>query len=199
MVQELPQSMSPTSRRVLLASQSPRRRQLLGMIVPSFEIVNIDTDEVYPSSLTAIEVPAYLSLLKSQAYHRNLKSDELLITADTVVIHNGEILGKPSDEGEACRMLSSLASDEHMVVTGVTLAIAGRRETFAETTYVRFGALSDRQIRNYIRTFAPFDKTGAYGIQEWIGAVAIEGIRGCFYNVMGLPLHTLYRHILDFA
>lgn len=199
MVQELPQSMSPTSRRVLLASQSPRRRQLLGMIVPSFEIVNIDTDEVYPSSLTAIEVPAYLSLLKSQAYHRNLKSDELLITADTVVIHNGEILGKPSDEGEACRMLSSLASDEHMVVTGVTLAIAGRRETFAETTYVSFGALSDRQIRNYIRTFAPFDKAGAYGIQEWIGAVAIEGIRGCFYNVMGLPLHTLYRHILDFA
>lgn len=199
MVQELPQSMSPTSRRVLLASQSPRRRQSLGMIVPSFEIVNIDTDEVYPSSLTAIEVPAYLSLLKSQAYHRNLKSDELLITADTVVIHNGEILGKPSDEAEACRMLSSLASDEHMVVTGVTLAIAGRRETFAETTYVRFGALSDRQIRNYIRTFAPFDKAGAYGIQEWIGAVAIEGIRGCFYNVMGLPLHTLYRHILDFA
>lgn len=129
MVQELPQSMSPTSRRVLLASQSPRRRQLLGMIVPSFEIVNIDTDEVYPSSLTAIEVPAYLSLLKSQAYHRNLKSDELLITADTVVIHNGEILGKPSDEAEACRMLSSLASGEHMVVTGVTLAIAGRRET----------------------------------------------------------------------
>lgn len=199
MVQELPQSMSPTSRSVLLASQSPRRRQLLGMIVPSFEIVNIDTDEVYPSSLTAIEVPAYLSLLKSQAYHRNLKSDELLITADTVVIHNGEILGKPSDEAEACRMLSSLASDGHMVVTGVTLAIAGRRETFAETTYVRFGALSDRQIRNYIRTFAPFDKAGAYGIQEWIGAVAIEGIRGCFYNVMGLPLHTLYRHILDFA
>lgn len=199
MVQELPQSMSPTSRRVLLASQSPRRRQLLGMIVPSFEIVNIDTDEVYPSSLTAIEVPAYLSLLKSQAYHRNLKSDELLITADTVVIHNGEILGKPSDEAEACRMLSSLASGEHMVVTGVTLAIAGRRETFAETTYVRFGALSDRQIRNYIRTFAPFDKAGAYGIQEWIGAVAIEGIRGCFYNVMGLPLHTLYKHILDFA
>ncbi len=199
MVQELPQSMSPTSRRVLLASQSPRRRQLLGMIVPSFEIVNIDTDEVYPSSLTAIEVPAYLSHLKSQAYHRNLKSDELLITADTVVIHNGEILGKPSDEAEAFRMLSSLASDEHMVVTGVTLAIAGRRETFAETTYVRFGALSDRQIRNYIRTFAPFDKAGAYGIQEWIGAVAIEGIRGCFYNVMGLPLHMLYRHILDFA
>lgn len=199
MVQELPQSMSPTSRRVLLASQSPRRRQLLGMIVPSFEIVNIDTDEVYSSSLTAIEVPAYLSLLKSQAYHRNLKSDELLITADTVVIHNGEILGKPRDEAEAFRMLSSLASDEHMVVTGVTLAIAGRRETFAETTYVRFGALSDRQIRNYIRTFAPFDKAGAYGIQEWIGAVAIEGIRGCFYNVMGLPLHTLYRHILDFA
>lgn len=199
MVQELPQSMSPTSRRVLLASQSPRRRQLLGMIVPSFEIVNIDTDEVYPSSLTAIEVPAYLSLLKSQTYHRNLKSDELLITADTVVIHNGEILGKPRDEAEAFRMLSSLASDEHMVVTGVTLAIAGRRETFAETTYVRFGALSDRQIRNYIRTFAPFDKAGAYGIQEWIGAVAIEGIRGCFYNVMGLPLHTLYRHILDFA
>lgn len=199
MVQDLPKSMSPTSRRVLLASRSPRRRQLLGMIVPSFEIVNIEADEVYPSSIiTAIEVPAYLSRLKSDAYHCDLKSDELLITADTVVIHKGEILGKPYDEEDACRMLSSLAGDEHTVVTGVTLATAGHRETFAETTYVRFGALSDQQIRDYVRTFAPLDKAGAYGIQEWIGAVAIEGIRGCFYNVMGLPLHTLYRHLLDF-
>lgn len=199
MVQNLPQSMSPTSCRVLLASQSPRRRQLLGMIVPSFEVVNIDADEVYPSSLSAVDVPSYLSRLKSEAYHCELKPDELLITADTVVIHNGEILGKPNDENEACRMLSSLASDEHIVVTGVTLATAGRREIFSETTYVRFGALSDRQIHDYVRTFAPLDKAGAYGIQEWIGAVAIEGIRGCFYNVMGLPLHALYRHIRDFV
>lgn len=199
MVQELPQSMSPTTRRVMLASQSPRRRQLLGMIIPSFEIVNIDADEVYPSSLSAIEVPTYLSRLKSESYHRELNSDELLITADTVVIHKGDILGKPCDEDDACRMLSSLASDEHIVVTGVTLATAGRRETFAETTYVRFGALSDRQVRDYVRTFVPLDKAGAYGIQEWIGAVAIEDIRGCFYNVMGLPLHALYKHILEFA
>ena len=199
MVQELPQSMSPTTRRVMLASQSPRRRQLLGMIIPSFERVNIDADEVYPSSLSAIEVPTYLSRLKSESYHRELNSDELLITADTVVIHKGDILGKPCDEDDACRMLSSLASDEHIVVTGVTLATAGRRETFAETTYVRFGALSDRQVRDYVRTFVPLDKAGAYGIQEWIGAVAIEGIRGCFYNVMGLPLHALYKHILEFA
>lgn len=199
MAQELPQSMSPTSRRVLLASQSPRRRRLLGMIVPSFEIVHIDADEVYPSSLSAVEVPAYLSRLKSEAYHCGLKSDELLITADTVVIHKGVILGKPCDEDDACRMLSSLTAEEHIVVTGVTLATAGRRETFSETTYVRFGALSDRQIRDYVRTFAPLDKAGAYGIQEWIGAVAIEGIHGCFYNVMGLPLHALYKHILEFA
>ena len=199
MVQELPESMFPTSRRVLLASQSPRRRQLLGMIVPSFEIVHIEADEVYPSSFPTLEVPAYLSCLKSEAYHKSLKDDELLITADTVVIHRGEILGKPCDEDDACRMLSSLAADEHIVVTGVTLATAGRRETFAETTYVRFGALSDRQVRDYVRTFVPLDKAGAYGIQEWIGAVAIEGIRGCFYNVMGLPLHALYKHILEFA
>lgn len=199
MIDNLPQSMSPTSYRVLLASQSPRRRQLLGMIVPTFEVVNIDADEVYPSSLSAVDVPSYLSRLKSDAYHVEQKPDELLITADTVVIHKGEILGKPCNEDDACRMLVSLSSDEHIVVTGVTLTTAGRRETFSETTYVRFGALSDRQIRDYVRTFMPLDKAGAYGIQEWIGAVAIEGIRGCFYNVMGLPLHALYRHIRDFA
>ena len=193
----LPQSMSPTTRRVFLASRSPRRRQLLGMIVPSFEIVDVDVDERYSPDMPVREVPAYLSRLKSGGYCGQLKDGELLVTADTVVIHDGRILGKPKNSDDACRMLSSLSGDEHIVVTGVTLAIKNYSDTFTETTRVKFGILDDDQIRNYVRYFSPLDKAGAYGIQEWIGGVAIESIQGCFYNVMGLPLHTLYRRMLE--
>ena len=188
--------MSPTTRRVLLASRSPRRRQLLGMIVPSFDIVDVDVDERYSPDMPVEKVPAYLSQLKSGGYCGRLKDGELLITADTVVIHDGCILGKPKDADDACRMLSSLSGDEHIVVTGATLATTSYSETFTETTRVKFGILDNVQIQNYVRYFEPLDKAGAYGIQEWIGGVAIESIQGCFYNVMGLPLHTLYRHML---
>lgn len=198
MIPQLPKTMSPTTRHILLASQSPRRRQLLGMIVPTFDIVDINVDETYPAELTAEEIPAYLSLLKSRGYHTPLRDDQLLITADTVVIHRGEILGKPHDADDACRMLASLSGDEHIVITGVTLATANRRQTFSETTRVRFAPLTDKQIRDYVEAFAPMDKAGAYGIQEWIGAVAIDSIHGCFYNVMGLPLHSLYVHLSKF-
>lgn len=186
---------------ILLASNSPRRRELLGLIVPEFEIaVPREVDEVYPADLEKTDVPAYLSNLKAQAYSDLLAPDELIITADTIVIADGKILGKPHDADNAVEMLHTLSDATHTVVTGVTLmSLDGKKhDTFSEATHVTFGHLSDEEIRRYIDTFRPFDKAGAYGIQEWIGAAAIARIDGCFYNVMGLPLHSLYYHLKSF-
>lgn len=199
---------------VMLASNSPRRRELLGLILPAFSIApRRDIDEAYPADLAPADVPAYLSRLKADAYADLLTSDMLLITADTVVISEraessehsefsehsecSKILGKPRSEAEACEMLRSLAGRTHTVVTGVTLRSgSGRRdETFSESTRVTFGPLTDSEIAQYVLRYRPLDKAGAYGIQEWLGAAAIARIDGCFYNVMGLPLHALYRHL----
>lgn len=196
---------------VMLASNSPRRRELLGLILPAFTIApRRDIDEAYPADLAPADVPAYLSRLKADAYADLLTPDTLLITADTVVIsepsefsessessESSKILGKPRSEAEACAMLRSLAGRTHTVVTGVTLRSgSGRRdETFSETTRVTFGPLTDSEIAQYVARYRPLDKAGAYGIQEWLGAAAIARIDGCFYNVMGLPLHALYRHL----
>lgn len=186
---------------VLLASNSPRRRELLGLILPSFEIaVPRDIDEVYPAGMAAEDVPAYLSQLKAKAYADLLAPGELIITADTIVIADGDIMGKPHDIGQAKEMLNRLENNTHTVVTGVTLmSLDGKRQdTFSETTRVTFGHLTDEEIDRYVDRYRPFDKAGAYGIQEWIGAAAISRIDGCFYNVMGLPLHALYSHLKDF-
>lgn len=190
---------------VMLASNSPRRRELLGLILPAFSIApRRDIDEAYPADLAPADVPAYLSRLKADAYADLLTPDMLLITADTVVIsehsefsESSKILGKPRSEAEACEMLRSLAGRTHTVVTGVTLRSgSGRRdETFSETTRVTFGPLTDSEIAQYVLRYRPLDKAGAYGIQEWLGAAAIARIDGCFYNVMGLPLHALYSHL----
>lgn len=186
---------------VLLASNSPRRRELLGLILPEFEIAAPrEINEIYPSDLDAKDVPVYLSKLKAKAYTDLLAPKELIITADTIVIADGKILGKPHDAEEAARMLHTLENATHTVVTGVTLmSLEGKKiDTFAETTQVTFGHLCNDEINRYINIYRPFDKAGAYGIQEWIGAAAIARINGCFYNVMGLPLHTLYSHLKDF-
>ncbi|MDE6207392.1 MAG: Maf family nucleotide pyrophosphatase [Muribaculaceae bacterium] len=186
---------------IVLASNSPRRRELLSMIAPGFIIAPPRSiEEKYPSDLTPTEVPAYLSRLKSDAYADILTPGELLITADTVVIADGKILGKPHDADDAVSMLKTLRDATHTVVTGVTLrSLDGRRDvTFSESTQVTFGHLSDAEIQRYVELYRPFDKAGAYGIQEWIGASAICGISGCFYNVMGLPLHALYGHLKEF-
>lgn len=186
-------------KRVLLASASPRRRELLGMIVRSYNIVGgLKVDERYPATLAPEEVPAYLSRLKASAYSPSLQPGDVLITADTVVIDGGKILGKPADEPEACAMLRRLGGHVHTVVTGVTITTTAKTETFSESTRVKFAPLSEDCIEEYVRLYAPLDKAGAYGIQEWIGAVGIEGIDGCFYNVMGLPLHALYEHLRTF-
>lgn len=186
--------------RIFLASGSPRRRELLSLILPHYELaVTKEIDENYPASLPATDVPAYLSRLKAHAYIDNLEDHDLVITADTVVILDDRILGKPHSAEEAREMLLSLSGRTHTVVTGVTLTTTKKSETFTEHTAVTFGVLSADEIAEYVERYSPFDKAGAYGIQEWVGAAGISKIDGCFYNVMGLPLHALYTKLRAFV
>ena len=178
---------------IILASGSPRRRELLRMIVPEFEIASgIDVDETYPANLAAEQVPEYLSRLKAEAYLNRVGADDVLITADTVVIVDNVILGKPSGRDEAVKMLTTLCGRSHVVVTGVTITTTNAQETFSQATTVHFDPLTQAEIKHYVDQYRPFDKAGAYGIQEWIGAAAIRGIEGSFYNVMGLPIHQVF-------
>lgn len=184
---------------LLLASQSPRRRELLKMLDIDFRIVELkDIEENYPADLDPMLVPEYLSKLKAGAYSSQLNPDDILITADTVVILDNEIIGKPHDLEDARRMLSKLSGRTHKVVTGVTLSSTKKSVTFSSVTDVRFAEISQEEIDLYVSKYHPLDKAGAYGIQEWIGAVGIEGIVGSFYNVMGLPVYRLYKELLLF-
>lgn len=180
--------------RLILASGSPRRRELLGMLGVEFDVeVPRDVEETYPDSLSPQQVPAYLSQLKSRAYARTYgMSGKVVVTSDTIVICRGEILGKPTGPDDARRMLHELSGRSHTVVTGVTVAWDGGSVTESASTEVDFAPLTDFEIDAYVDRFRPFDKAGAYGIQEWIGCIGVKGIRGSFYNVMGLPLHLLY-------
>lgn len=188
-----------SSTKILLASGSPRRRELLAMIAPGFAVApGRDVDESYPSDIPAEKVAEYLSKVKADAYIDLLDDDEIIITADTVVIIDGRILGKPAGRDDAVAMLRSLSGRRHKVVTGVTVTARDRSVSFDETTVVEFAHLNDDEIDAYVDTFRPYDKAGAYGIQEWIGAVGIKGIEGCYYNVMGLPVHTLYHRLKEF-
>ena len=164
-----------------------------------FEILTKETDESFPSEMPLDEVPKYLSLQKSLAFKENeLPADYLLITSDTVVICEGEILGKPKDREDAERMLQLLSGKTHHVVTGVTVRSAEKTESFAVRSNVTFAALDDEEIDYYIEHCKPYDKAGAYGIQEWIGYVGISGLEGSFYNVMGLPTRKLYQCLKSF-
>lgn len=186
-------------RKIILASNSPRRRELLGMIVRDFTIASgKDVEEIYPDTLPAEEVPEYLSRLKATAYSDSLKPGELLITADTVVIVDGDILGKPRDREEAIAMLGRMQDRTHVVVTGVTITSVDKAVSFSQRTEVSFDMLTREEIEFYVDNYHPYDKAGAYGIQEWIGAAAITGIHGSFYNVMGLPVHALYIALKEF-
>lgn len=186
--------------RLLLASQSPRRRELLSGSGLNYDLEpRYEVEELYPDDLPAEEVPAYLSRLKSNGLPRPLAPGEILLTADTVVIAGGGILGKPRDREEALRMLRLLSGRSHTVVTGVTLRSAGCRHTFSARSEVFFRPLSEEELAYYVDTFRPYDKAGAYGIQEWIGYAAIERIEGSFYNVMGLPVQRLYGELSAFV
>lgn len=183
--------------RVILGSGSPRRKELLAMLDIDFEVRSAgDVDESYPADLPAEEVPLYLAHKKSNAFLSGLRENELVITADTVVISDNNVLGKPADTEEAFRMLKMLSGRKHAVVTGITVATREIQISDTAITEVEFAPLSDETIREYIGRYRPLDKAGAYGIQEWIGAVAVKGINGSFYNVMGLPLHLLTTLLL---
>lgn len=186
--------------RVLLASKSPRRRALLADCGIAFEIVEgREAEEVYPLDLAADGVAEYLSNLKSEAYAEVLGQGDVLITADTIVVApDGAILGKPTDRAEAVAMLGSLSGRTHTVITGVTLRSVGFVRSFSSSSRVRFRTLAPEEIAYYVDNYKPYDKAGAYGIQEWIGYVAIEGIEGSFYNVMGLPIQALYVALSEF-
>lgn len=185
--------------RLLLASQSPRRRELMtGCGLPYELAPKYDCEEIYPEDLPAEQVPLYLSRLKSETYPEPLAQNDILLTADTVVVLDGEVLGKPHGREEALRMLGRLSGRRHTVVSGVTLRTAERIRSFEVRTGVWFRKLTDEEIAYYVDTFRPFDKAGSYGIQEWIGYAAIERIEGSFYNVMGLPVQKVYTELDKF-
>lgn len=189
-----------TPYRLLLASQSPRRRELLTGCGINYELApKYEVEESFPADLPAEEVPLFLSRLKSHGLPRPLASNEILLTADTVVIVQGEILGKPRDRAEALAMLRRLSGCSHTVVTGVTLRSSRSRRSFASHSEVYFRPLSEEEIAYYVDTCNPYDKAGSYGIQEWIGYVGIERIEGSFYNVMGLPIQRLYVELERFV
>jgi septum formation protein len=184
---------------IILASKSPRRQELLRGMGVDFEILTKETDESFPLEMPLDEVPKYLSLQKSLAFADDeLPADYLLITSDTVVICEGEILGKPKNKEDAERMLRLLSGKTHHVVTGVTVRSAEKTEPFAVRSNVTFAELDAEEINYYIEHCKPYDKAGAYGIQEWIGYVGISGLEGSFYNVMGLPTRKLYQCLKGF-
>lgn len=184
---------------IKLASASPRRRELMGMLGIPFDVISgSEVDESYSSDIDPSLVPIMLAARKARAYSSNMSANDLIIAADTVVICNENILGKPHDREDAYRMLRLLSGRTHSVVTGVSIISAHVSVDFSSVTKVTFAGLTDREIYDYIDTCLPYDKAGAYGIQESIGAIAVSGIEGSYYNVMGLPVHMLYRELLKF-
>ena len=182
--------------KLILASNSPRRKELLAGLGVPFEVrVLQDIDEHYPENLPVNEVARYIAKEKADAYRRIVAADELIITADTVVIVGDEILGKPMDEADAVRMLRLLSVRTHQVTTGVCLLTAEKERCFDVTTDVTFKTLTDEEIHYYVNRYRPFDKAGAYGIQEWIGYIGVTGLNGSYYNVMGLPVQRIYQEL----
>lgn len=182
---------------VILASNSPRRKELLSGLGIDFEVRVIPhIDETYPEGLNPKEVPGYIAKKKADAYFA--KENELIITADTIVILNDSILEKPTDRNNAIQMLQKLSGRKHDVITGVVVSTFNKQISFSVQSAVDFAVLTDEEITYYVDTFHPFDKAGSYGIQEWIGYIGVQGIYGSFYNVMGLPVQRLYQELKQF-
>ena len=182
----------------ILASKSPRRQELLHSLGVNFQVLKSDVDETYPENLTKEEIPVFLAELKSKSLIKNLKENDLLITADTIVWLNGEVIGKPENKEEAVRTLQKLSAHEHQVISGVCLTSINKQKSFFSISNVQFKSLSLPEIEYYVSEYKPFDKAGGYGIQEWIGYIGITHIEGSFYNVMGLPVQQLYTEIQNF-
>ncbi len=182
--------------RLVLASNSPRRKELLAGLGVDYEVrVSPDIDESYPEGLSGEEIPQYVSRKKAEAYEADMRPDELIITADTIVWTDGMVLGKPKDEADARDMLRRLSGRTHQVITGVTMVTADKKRTFATLSEVTFDELSDEEIAYYVARYRPLDKAGAYGIQEWIGYVGVSSLSGSYFNVMGLPVQRLYKEL----
>jgi septum formation protein len=186
--------------KLLLASKSPRRRQLLSELGYPIEFINLDVDEHVPAGTPAADTAELLARRKAEACPQEMIGDDaILVTADTVVVLGEKVLGKPADRDEAFAMLHALAGQKHQVYTGVCLRTSQRTISFTEKTDVFFRSLSDEELAYYVDNYRPFDKAGAYGIQEWIGMVGISHIYGCYYNVMGLPVARVYEAIRQIA
>ncbi|MES2555148.1 MAG: Maf family nucleotide pyrophosphatase [Bacteroidota bacterium] len=183
----------------ILGSGSPRRKELLAGIGVEFTIRTKDTEEVYPSTLTPQDVPLFLAELKAKALLPDLVENETVICADTVVILNGEIIGKPVDKADAISMLQRLSGQTHEVVTGVFIGNKHKQLLQSDSTMVTFTTLTADEIANYVDRYQPFDKAGSYGVQEWLGYVAVEKLVGSYTNVMGLPTHVVYKMIRDWS
>ena len=182
----------------ILASKSPRRRELLKTLGIDFQVKVKEVEEIFPDGLSKEEIPVYLVKLKAKPFLEELGSNDMLITADTIVWINDRVLGKPKNYNEAKAMLEMLSGNEHQVISGVCLTTTEKQASFFAVSNVRFKKLSSVEIEYYITHFKPFDKAGAYGIQEWIGVTGITHIEGSFYNVMGLPVQKLYEEIQKF-
>jgi septum formation protein len=181
---------------IYLASQSPRRKQLLEWAEVAFEVIVAGTDETFPDTLAINQVPIYIAKQKAQAVLQKLKATEkggMVIAADTIVVYNDEIIGKPASESHAVEILKKLSGQVHQVITGVVLTDGNREECFYDVTSVEFNTLDEKELVHYVEKYQPFDKAGAYAIQEWIGVVGIAAIHGDFYNVMGLPINKVVR------
>ena len=183
----------------ILASGSPRRKELLAGLGLEFEIRLMEgIDESYPEGLGGEDIAQHIAAQKAEAYRATLGEDELIITADTIVFLDGQVLGKPKDEKDACRMLRALSGRTHQVITGVTLLSQQKTVTFASVSHVTFATLTEEEITHYVTHYHPTDKAGAYGIQEWIGFIGVERIEGSYFNVMGLPVQRLYTELKKF-
>jgi len=187
------------NKNIILASQSPRRKELLSKLDINFKIAkSIDINEEYPKYLIKSEIPLFLSRLKSEAYINSLKESDILITADTIVWLDNKVLNKPKDKKEAINMLTELSNKSHNVYTGVTLTSITKTISFYSKTEVFFNKISYKEINYYVNKYKPFDKAGAYGIQEWIGYIGISKIKGSYFNVVGLPVQQLYNELKKF-
>ena len=183
--------------KVILASGSPRRRELMAGLGVNYEVrILPDVDESYPDTLQGEEIPLYIAKEKADAYIPMMQLDELIITADTIVWLDGEVLGKPRDREDALQMLRTMSGRTHEVFTGVCITTTDWQRSFTAQTEVRFATLSEDEIIYYVDNFKPMDKAGAYGVQEWIGFIGVENISGSYYNIMGLPVQKLYRELL---
>ncbi|NDV96659.1 septum formation protein Maf [Dysgonomonas sp. 521] len=184
---------------IILASNSPRRKELLSGLDISYQIKTLpDIDESYPEHLTGEDIAIYIAKEKADAYLDNLADNTLLITADTIVLLDGKVYGKPQDEAEAKQMLRDLSGKTHQVLTGVCITTKDKQKAFGVSSEVRFSKLDDDEIEYYVTKYKPLDKAGAYGIQEWIGYIAVEYISGSYFNIMGLPIQRLYRELKEF-